>query len=193
MTKRACLIGHPVAHSRSPAIHGFWLKTLGIDGSYELVDLTGDALAVFAAELRAGTYLGCNVTVPHKEAIVPLLDHLDETAKAVGAVNTIWREGEALIGGNTDVYGFLTNLDEGAPGWDQGRRVALVLGAGGRRGRPASASSSAASPSHSSIARSTVPRVLHATSALRSARIEKSIPANFSRPAICSSTRLRSG
>ena len=131
MTNRACLIGHPVAHSRSPAIHGHWLKTLGMDGSYVSVDLTADALSAFAAELRAGAYLGCNVTVPYKEAIIPVLDRLDETATAVGAVNTIWREGDALIGGNTDVYGFLTNLDEGAPGWDKGRRSALVLGAGG--------------------------------------------------------------
>ena len=131
MTMRACLIGHPVAHSRSPAIHGFWLKTLGIDGSYELEDLGTAELPAFMARLRAGEYLGCNVTVPHKEAVLPLLDRLDETAKAVGAVNTIWREGVTLVGGNTDVYGFLTNLDEGAPGWDGNGRLALVLGAGG--------------------------------------------------------------
>ena len=131
MTMRACLIGHPVAHSRSPAIHGFWLRTLGIDGSYELEDLGAAELPAFMARLRAGDYLGCNVTVPHKEAVLPLFDRLDETAKAVGAVNTIWREGVALVGGNTDVYGFLTNLDEGAPGWDGNGRLALVLGAGG--------------------------------------------------------------
>ena len=131
MTMRACLIGHPVAHSRSPAIHGFWLRTLGIDGSYELEDLGAAELPAFMARLRAGDYLGCNVTVPHKEAVLPLLDRLDETAEAVGAVNTIWREGVTLVGGNTDVYGFLTNLDEGAPGWDGNGRLALVLGAGG--------------------------------------------------------------
>lgn len=128
---RACLVGHPVAHSRSPLIHDHWLRTLGLPGSYSLMDIPPDALPVFFDGMRAGAFRGCNVTVPHKEAVFALVDEVDATARAVGAVNTVWMAGSRLVGGNTDVGGFLASLDEQAPGWSEGPARAVVLGAGG--------------------------------------------------------------
>jgi len=127
----ACLIGHPVAHSRSPLIHRHWLHSLGIAGDYVLRDVTADGLPQVFEAIRAGAIAGCNVTIPHKEAVFELVDEATPTARAVGAVNTVWREGDRIIGGNSDVGGFLASLDEQAPGWDAGARRAVVLGAGG--------------------------------------------------------------
>lgn len=128
---RACLMGHPVAHSRSPLIHGYWLKQLGIAGAYELRDVTPEAFPDFLTRLAANGYVGGNVTVPHKEAAYRLVAQRDEAAEAVGAVNTVWLENGRLRGGNSDVHGFIANLDDRAPGWDAGGRRAVVLGAGG--------------------------------------------------------------
>lgn len=131
MPPRCFIIGHPVAHSRSPLIHGTWLADHGLEGSYERVDVAPADLPAFVARLRAGAFAGGNVTVPHKEAMLPLLDEVSEAAQAVGAVNTIWREGARLHGDNTDVAGFLAHLDASVPGWDKRVATALVLGAGG--------------------------------------------------------------
>lgn len=131
MTRRAFVIGHPIAHSRSPMLHGYWLAQHGIDATYERRDVAPAALGSFIAEFRVAGFVGCNVTVPHKTAIVAHLDRLDPAAEAIGAVNTLWWEGEALVGGNTDVPGFLANLDEQVPGWDQPGARAVMLGAGG--------------------------------------------------------------
>lgn len=128
---KACLIGHPVAHSRSPIIHRHWLKTLGIDGSYDLVDLPPEGLDGFLDQLRQGVYSGCNVTIPHKESMFDRVDRTDDTAKAVGAVNTVWIEGGKIIGGNSDVHGFMANLDESVPQWQETTRQVVILGAGG--------------------------------------------------------------
>jgi shikimate dehydrogenase len=128
---KVCVIGWPIAQSRSPMIHGFWLKQHGIAGSYEKRAVPPQDLTAFVAELRTGAFAGCNVTVPHKEAIMPLLDDITPTARAIGAVNTVWREDGRLIGGNTDAEGFLANLDELAPGWDAAPLRAVILGAGG--------------------------------------------------------------
>jgi len=128
---RAFVIGHPIAHSRSPMLHGYWLKRYGIDGSYEAVDVAPDALGAFFAGFDDAGWVGGNVTVPHKTAVIPHLRHIDEAARAIGAVNTIWREGGDLVGGNTDAAGFLGNLDELAPGWDAETKRTVVLGAGG--------------------------------------------------------------
>lgn len=128
---RAFVIGHPIAHSRSPMLHGYWLKRYGIAGSYEAVDVAPEALGAFFAGFDDTGWTGGNVTVPHKTAVIPFLRHIDEAARAIGAVNTIWREGGDLVGGNTDAAGFLGNLDELAPGWDAGTKRAVVLGAGG--------------------------------------------------------------
>src|SRR6266550_3526946 len=129
--RRACVMGHPVAHSRSPMIHGYWLKTLCIPGAYELKDLTVEAFPAFITNLAGNGYVGGNVTVPHKEAAFRLVAGRDEAAEAIGAVNTLWLENGALMGGNSDTHGFIANLDERARGWDVPGCRALVLGAGG--------------------------------------------------------------
>lgn len=130
MTVRAFVIGHPIGHSRSPLIHRYWLHRHGIDGSYEPIDVPPGELTAFLDRVRGGEFAGGNVTVPHKLAALAACDRLDETAREVGAVNTIVRDDGSLIGRNTDLDGFLGNLDAAAPGWD-GADEALVLGAGG--------------------------------------------------------------
>lgn len=128
--RKAFIIGHPVAHSRSPLIHGWWLKKLGIAGSYERIDLAPDEVGTFIRDLPASGFAGGNVTIPHKEAAYRLADRRDEAAELIGAVNTLWLEDGLVIGGNTDATGFSANLDSGAPGWREAS-AALVLGAGG--------------------------------------------------------------
>ncbi len=131
MPPRCFVLGHPVAHSRSPLIHGAWLAERGLPGSYEKVDVAPADLAAFVTRLRQGAFTGGNVTVPHKEAILALVDEASEAARTIGAVNTVWLEGERLCGDNTDVSGFLAHLDASVPGWDRTTGTALVLGAGG--------------------------------------------------------------
>jgi shikimate dehydrogenase len=128
--RKACVIGYRVAFSRSPMIHGYWLRTLGIKGDYELVDIAPEAFPDFFRHLAERGYAGGNVTTPHKDAAFRLVDRREGPAEAIGAVNTVWYEGGRLIGGNTDWIGFLANLDEAAPGWDA-RGLAVVIGAGG--------------------------------------------------------------
>src|SRR4051812_36465680 len=125
---RAFVLGHPVAHSRSPALHGYWLRTLGLEGAYERVDVPPEELAAFFRMMAAHGFVGGNVTVPHKVACMPFMARLDEQARAIGAVNTVWLENGGLVGGNTDAIGFMAHLDAAAPGWDG---PAVVLGAGG--------------------------------------------------------------
>ena len=129
---RAFVIGHPIAHSRSPLIHGHWLREHGIDGAYEAVDVAPDALAGWLAARDRASTPGGNVTVPHKEAVHAWLGEgrCDAAARAVGAVNTLWWEDGGLRGGNTDGAGLLADLDARAPGWRR-RARALVIGAGG--------------------------------------------------------------
>lgn len=131
MSRRACVTGHPVAHSRSPLLHGYWLKAQGIDGTYGREDVPPETAADFYRTLAARGYVGCNVTVPNKEIAFSVLDEAEPSAAALGAANTLWLDGGRLIGANTDGDGFLANLDAEAPGWDRQRRLALVLGAGG--------------------------------------------------------------
>lgn len=128
---RAVVLGWPVRHSRSPMIHGHWLRTYGIDGSYEHAEVPPDQFAGVVRDFARNGIVGGNVTIPHKEAAFALVDEADAEAAALGAVNTLWREGGRLYGANTDGLGFLANLDEGAPGWEGDRGVAVVLGAGG--------------------------------------------------------------
>lgn len=128
---RACVIGHPVAHSRSPLIHGHWLSTLGLKGAYGREDVSADDLAGFLRTLRERGYVGANVTIPHKEAAYGLVDVATDRARAVEAVNTLYYEEGRLVGDNTDGFGFLANLEAGQPGWSRGAATALVLGAGG--------------------------------------------------------------
>jgi shikimate dehydrogenase len=128
---KACVMGHPVAHSRSPMLHRHWLKTLGIAGAYEAADVTEQEFPAFLRDLRTHGYVGGNITVPHKEAAFRTVVQRDEAAQAIGAVNTVWHEGDRLVGGNTDAYGFIAHLDASCPHWDNSVEQAVVLGAGG--------------------------------------------------------------
>ena len=129
--KRAFVIGHPVAHSRSPLIHGHWLARHGIAGSYEAIDVAPEGIADFLARVRAGEFVGGNVTIPLKEAVFAACDEVDPLARTIGAVNTLVADDGRLRGFNTDHTGFLGNLDQNAPGWREGLESAIVLGAGG--------------------------------------------------------------
>lgn len=128
--RKAFVCGHPVAHSRSPLIHGHWLKRYGIAGSYERLDLTPEAFPRFLRGLADAGFSGGNVTLPHKEAAAASVPRRDAAAEMIGAVNTLWLEDGLLVGGNTDAYGFAAGLDELAPEWRLAR-TATVLGAGG--------------------------------------------------------------
>ena len=130
MSKRVVLIGHPVAHSLSGAMQQAAFDDQGIDASYELWDRAPISLVEAIGEIRGDDFLGANVTIPHKERVVPLVDRLTEEAHATGAVNTITREGRRLIGHNTDVPGFKVALDK-LVGRQKMPRQAVVLGAGG--------------------------------------------------------------
>jgi shikimate dehydrogenase len=128
--RAACVIGWPVEHSRSPLIHNYWIKRLGLNAEYRREAVRPENFAEFVAHLGARGYVGANVTIPHKEAALRL-SRPDDRAQAVGAANTLWLDGEILRSTNTDVEGFLANLDSATPAWDRGLDYAVVLGAGG--------------------------------------------------------------
>ena len=125
----ACLIGWPAAHSRSPLIHHYWLRTLCIEGGYNIEAVPPEEFAEFVLHLKTQGFVGANVTIPHKERALAL-SQPDARARAVGAANTLWYDNGELRSTNTDVEGFINNLDACAPGWDKAEDV-LVLGAGG--------------------------------------------------------------
>ena len=127
--RAACLIGWPAAHSRSPLIHHYWLRTLGIEGGYSIEAIPPEGFAEFVLHLSTHGFVGANVTIPHKERALAL-SKPDARASAVGAANTLWYEAGELRSTNTDIEGFINNLDACAPGWDRAAD-ALVLGAGG--------------------------------------------------------------
>ncbi|MEM7168552.1 MAG: shikimate dehydrogenase [Pseudomonadota bacterium] len=126
----ACVLGFPARHSRSPKLHGYWLKRYGIAGSYCIEEVTPAAFPEFLSTLASRGYVGANVTIPHKEAAFQLSDP-DQRAQAVGAANTLWLEGGVLKSTNTDVEGFIGALDAAAPNWDRHHDGVIVLGAGG--------------------------------------------------------------
>jgi shikimate dehydrogenase len=128
--RAACVIGWPVAHSRSPLIHGYWIKLHKLAADYRREALAPDAVADFLADIAARGYVGCNVTLPHKEAALAASEP-DDRARAVGASNTLWLDGGRLLSTNTDVEGFTNNLDAAVPDWDRRLAEAVVLGAGG--------------------------------------------------------------
>ena len=130
MTQRLGIIGHPIGHSISPVFQQAALDHLAIDGVYEKWDVVPEGVGAFLDGLRAPGTLGINVTVPHKEAVVPFLDEVDDWASAAGAVNTIVNRQGRLTGHNTDGIGFLRALQDGAGFDPTGKRV-LILGAGG--------------------------------------------------------------
>lgn len=129
--KKACVIGWPISHSRSPLIHGYWLKQFGIDGSYTRQPVEPSSLPAFIDGLAAAGYAGCNVTIPHKEAVFHLVTHGDEATERLGAVNTVYLRHGKTLGTNTDGEGFINSLKQGAPGFSLVEGRAVVLGAGG--------------------------------------------------------------
>lgn len=130
--KKAFVVGHPIKHSRSPLIHGHWLKTYGIDGSYERIDVEPVNFGSFLRSFHEQGFAGGNVTIPHKEAAFANVARRTERAERLKAVNTLWLENGELWGDNTDVLGFMANLDQSLGiGWEQDVDTALVLGAGG--------------------------------------------------------------
>jgi shikimate dehydrogenase len=128
--KKVCIMAWPAGHSRSPLIHNYWIKQHGLDAEYDREAVPPEKFKEFITHLREHGYIGGNVTVPHKETALAL-SLPDERAKAVGAANCLWYEGDMLRSTNTDVEGFLGNLDAVTPGWDRGLETAMVLGAGG--------------------------------------------------------------
>jgi shikimate dehydrogenase len=128
---RACIMGHPVAQSRSPMLHGYWLNKLNIEGAYERADVPPENFPAFFRDLPGHGFVGGNITKPHKEAAFRLVDRREGAAETIGAVNTVWFENGTLVGGNTDYLGYLAHADDRAPGWDAGGGLAVVLGAGG--------------------------------------------------------------
>lgn len=129
--RKAGVIGWPIHHSRSPVIHGYWLKQYGIDGTYDAIAISPDEVSSFLKNFREKGLQGANVTIPHKETLIPYLDEIDNSAQKIGAVNTIWLKDNKLLGMNTDWIGFAANLDDHVPDWSKNNNCALVLGAGG--------------------------------------------------------------
>ncbi|GAA6180723.1 MULTISPECIES: shikimate dehydrogenase [unclassified Shimia] len=128
----AGVIGNPIAHSKSPLVHGHWLKTYGIAGHYVPIEVEADALGDVLKAMPKMGFVGCNVTLPHKERILQFVDQITDRATLIGAVNTIiFRNDGSIMGDNTDGYGFIENLRQGAPNWDAASGPAVVLGAGG--------------------------------------------------------------
>ena len=135
LTTKAFVTGYPIKHSRSPLIHGHWLRTFDLPGSYEAIAVAPEKFEHFIALLKScdkDGYVGGNVTIPHKESAYRLADKPDDITQELGAANTLWLEDGRLCATNTDGYGFLSNLDARHPGWDRAGR-AVVLGAGGAR------------------------------------------------------------
>jgi shikimate dehydrogenase len=128
----AGVIGSPVAHSRSPALHGHWLKRYGIAGFYIPIDVVADDLETVLRTMPKMGFVGANVTIPHKEKVMKIADLVTDRAAVMGAANTlIFRADGRIHADNTDGYGFIENLRQGAPGWDAGAGPATVIGAGG--------------------------------------------------------------
>ena len=128
--RTACVIGWPVEHSRSPLIHNYWIKHHGLAAEYRREAVRPEDFPAFVARLAERGYVGANVTLPHKEAALAA-SQPDDRARAVGAANTLWLDGGRLRSTNTDVEGFIGNLDASVPGWDRALDSAIVLGAGG--------------------------------------------------------------
>jgi shikimate dehydrogenase len=129
--RHACIVGWPVAHSRSPIIHGYWLKRYAVDGSYTRRAVAPGDVVAFFGRLREEGFVGCNVTIPHKRAALAAAHGSTESARAVGVANTLWLEGAHLWADNTDGAGFLQHLRATAPTFAPAASAVAVLGAGG--------------------------------------------------------------
>lgn len=126
----ACVIGYPARHSRSPKLHGYWIRRYHLNAEYRAEEVAPEAFPAFLATLAERGYVGANVTMPHKDMALKLSTP-DDRARAVGAANTLWFEDGTLRSTNTDVEGFIGSLDAAAPGWSTRTHKAVVLGAGG--------------------------------------------------------------
>jgi shikimate dehydrogenase len=128
---RAAVIGHPINHSKSPRIHGYWLKNFGITGVYTAIDIAPENLARDIQQLNDDGYAGFNVTLPHKIKMLDLCDDVDAVARAIGAVNTVIIRNGKFYGTNTDGFGFMENLRATIPDWNATTCRVAILGAGG--------------------------------------------------------------
>jgi shikimate dehydrogenase len=132
VVRKAGVMGWPIAHSRSPLIHNHWFAQHSIDANYERMPVPVEGLAEAVRGLLAAGYVGCNLTLPHKVAVLPLLSELSPAAAAIGAANVVMvKPNGDLIGHNTDAFGYLHNLRQAAPRWQPAHGPALILGAGG--------------------------------------------------------------
>jgi shikimate dehydrogenase len=129
VTRKAFVVGHPIKHSRSPLIHGYWLREHGLAGTYERIDAAPEDFESFFRGFGAQGFSGGNVTIPHKEAAFRLAASPTERAQRLEAANTLWIENGRVHADNTDVIGFIANLDQELGSWSA--RTALILGAGG--------------------------------------------------------------
>ncbi len=131
IVRRCFVAGTPIAHSRSPMIHGHWMHERSMDATYERIETTPESLPELLDLVRAGSFTGGNLTIPLKQVVLPYLDAITPEADAMGAVNTVFMKNGQLWGANTDIPGFFANLDQEAPGWDNAAPDVLVIGAGG--------------------------------------------------------------
>jgi len=132
ITPRACVIGNPISHSLSPKLHGYWLGRYGIQGSYTALQVCDQDLEKTLRDLPAQGFVGMNVTIPHKVAVLEFADQISDRATLIGAANTLtFKEDGRILADNTDGYGFLANLRQGAPDWDPKAGPAMIFGAGG--------------------------------------------------------------
>ncbi|MGE0211691.1 MAG: shikimate dehydrogenase [Parvibaculaceae bacterium] len=129
--RKACVIGWPISHSRSPIIHNHWLRHYGIPGRYDRVPVRPEDLSALLGDLRVHGYVGCNVTVPHKEEAFRLVEAEGTAARRTGTVNTVYLKGGRPVGRSTDGEGFLESLRAGVPGWSPERAAVALIGAGG--------------------------------------------------------------
>ncbi len=129
--RKACVIGWPVNHSRSPLIHNYWLKLHGIDGQYDRMAVEPAMVRDFLARLEENGFAGCNVTLPHKEAAFACVEAADEATKRLGVVNTVFLRNGRTLGTSTDGEGFMANLAENAAGCSVRSERVVLLGAGG--------------------------------------------------------------
>ncbi len=130
-TRHVCVLGHGITYSRSPLIHNYWMSKYGVDAEYGICDLPAAELPGFIASIRDGSSLGCNVTIPYKQAVIPYLDVVDDAAKTTGSVNTIYRSNGLVRGTSTDGTGYVDHLKNSHPDFPLNGARVLVLGAGG--------------------------------------------------------------
>jgi shikimate dehydrogenase len=128
---KSCVIGWPIAHSRSPLIHNYWLRELGISGTYEKIAVEPENLSTFIKDLKTNGFAGCNVTIPHKERALSAVDHLDQSVKAIGALNTVYLKNNQTYATSTDGDGFLKNMMSHIPEFNPEGKKITILGAGG--------------------------------------------------------------